>query len=478
MNIDFAAIRAGLAELPRADNHKPDEPVDPAMVYLVSGHRAALDPDRALVVANRGMGKSFWAHALLQPDVREQVATTFRQPSLRSIRVEIGFNASERAAGIAPSPETVRGNASSPDAVWRAVLARAAGVITGAALPPSFSHLVRWVEEDAERYGRLMTEADTELHGRSEKLLVVFDALDRLANDWPTTRRLAKALLGQALAAQSYRAIRLKLFMRIDQFHDGALFNFPDASKIRNTRVALDWDTSDLYGLLFARLRADEEAGHAFDSMQMQLRVEATRGLLPSVEPDRMLKRTSDIMAGEFMGAGAKRGKVFTWLPTHLADAHGQTSPRTFLTAWREAAKHGSPSADRAVDHLGIMEGVRKASEDRLRELAEDYPWVGVLLEPMRGEKVPMERRQLEQLWREKDTASRVFDASQQSNRLPPALVDEPGISKEDALIRSLQAIGVLEIRGNGKINVPDIFRVEAGIKRKGGVKPPRRGRS
>jgi hypothetical protein len=35
-----------------------------------------------------------------------------------------------------------------------------------------------------------------------------------------------------------------------------------------------------------------------------------------------------------------------------------------------------------------------------------------------------------------------------------------------------------METRSTGKIDVPDIFRVEARIKRKGGVKPPLRGRS
>jgi hypothetical protein len=35
--------------------------------------------------------------------------------------------------------------------------------------------------------------------------------------------------------------------------------------------------------------------------------------------------------------------------------------------------------------------------------------------------------------------------------------------------------IAVMEERTNGKINVPDIFRVEAEILRKGGVAVPRR---
>jgi hypothetical protein len=44
-----------------------------------------------------------------------------------------------------------------------------------------------------------------------------------------------------------------------------------------------------------------------------------------------------------------------------------------------------------------------------------------------------------------------------------------------DALLLTMASIAVMEVRANGKINVPDIFRVEAGILRKGGVAVPRK---
>jgi hypothetical protein len=45
----------------------------------------------------------------------------------------------------------------------------------------------------------------------------------------------------------------------------------------------------------------------------------------------------------------------------------------------------------------------------------------------------------------------------------------------QDALLQTMTQIAVMEERANGKINVPDIFRVEAEILRKGGVAVPRR---
>jgi hypothetical protein len=44
-----------------------------------------------------------------------------------------------------------------------------------------------------------------------------------------------------------------------------------------------------------------------------------------------------------------------------------------------------------------------------------------------------------------------------------------------DALLQTITSIAVMEERANGKINVPDIFRVEAGILCKGGVAVPRK---
>jgi hypothetical protein len=250
--------------------------------------------------------------------------------------------------------------------------------------------------------------------------------------------------------------------MRSDQFEDRVLLEFPDASKIRSNRVDLKWSSTDLYALLFQRLSQNAGSAEAFARLERAV----------ASDSSSHQKALVDAIAGEYMGAGGKRGRVYTWLPLHLADARGDTSPRTFLTAWRGAAEHLPAPTDRAVDHRGLLEGVRQASEARLAELREDYWWIENAFDPMRGQRVPMERHALEELWTKHGTTKAIRE---RPDRLAPVQFDGASDVPERALIDALKAIGVIEIRSNGKINLPDIFRVEAGIKRKGGVPPPTR---
>jgi hypothetical protein len=461
--IDIAKIRQAIANLPRADNHRPGEPVSFADAYMASSHRPALDLDRPVVIGNRGMGKSFWAHALLNPQIRTQLARQFRFPALDVTQVVVGFNASERADGIAPPPAILgeAGQGRAAESPWRAILTRAAAQQLGESLPERFADLVDWVEADKERCARLLTRADDELRAQGRKLLVLFDALDRLGSDWTAVRTQMQGLLQLALATQSFRAIRVKLFLRRDQHSDPRLYEFPDGSKLRNTAVELAWDPLDLYQLLFLRLRANP----AFRALEQEVGPHDPPALV-------------EALAGQYMGSGRKRGYVVTWIPIHLADALRQISPRTFLTAWREAACHGPCPQNTPVDHQGILEGVRRASEDRLAELSQDYPWVRALLEPLRGQMVPMEHDRLMDLWRSSGAAAKALQQSLDADK--PALVPriEPKDAAETAFLKALEFIGVLEVRRNDKVDVPDIFRVEAGIKRRGGVKPPVRTRS
>ena len=475
-DIDVTPIREAMAgfEMPRVD---PNEKIDLERVFFPRGHRSVLDLKRQLVVGNRGMGKTFWTHALTNPEVRERLATTYSFPALGSTEVIIGFNGSVKRNPITPTIEEIQaareaGNA--PELIWRAIILRAVRSLRSAEGATNFTDALARLKACPGDYATELTAVDDEKAQEGSSILMVFDALDRLANDWGMIRELTKGLLLTVLGLQSFRSVRAKVFMRVDQFADTELFRFPDSSKIRNDRVDLAWHPYELYGLLLFELLRQRAAASRLELLAESLDAHSALPIegRPSADPHRQ-ELLVNAIAGEYMGKDRKRGRVYTWVPLHLGDAANNCSPRTFLTAWKTAAAHVPPPQKQVVDHLGINEGVRQASKARLTELKEDYPWIDLVLAPLRRQFVPIEKHSLFELWDAQRVTDRILEQASGRRWLAPI-----GVIIEhspDALLRTMTSIAVMEERANGKINVPAIFRVEAEILRKGGVAVPRK---
>jgi hypothetical protein len=476
--IDHDAIRRSMAAFSPSSKVEPNQRIEPDRVFFPEGHRGVLDGRRQLVVGNRGMGKSFWTHTLLSAELRERLAKAYSLPALSKTEVAVGFNGSDKLHRVAPTIDEIvgaYGNDNDADLIWRAVLLRAARSTDPKQEDTPFSTALEEVRASPGLYSKVLTEADERFHREGRQLVIVFDALDRLARDWPAIRALTKALLMRAVGLQSFHAIRAKIFMRVDQFADDDLFRFPDSSKIKNDRVNLTWPAHELYGLLFFEMLRSPDARESIEALADS--VNAT-GALPSGARLHTLRLSEQdalvtALAGEFMGGHKKRGRVYTWVPLHLSDAANNCSPRTFLTAWKSAADHIPAPKDKAVDHLGIIEGVRRASSTRMAELREDYPWIDAALQPLHRQFVPMPREELFALWEHHNVVDTIVTHAARDHLLAPIdlfLDETPG-----ALLNTMTRIAVMEERANGKINVPDIFRVESEILRKGGVAVPKR---
>jgi len=182
------------------------------------------------------------------------------------------------------------------------------------------------------------------------------------------------------------------------------------------------------------------------------------------------------------MGGGEKRGNTYDWVTNHLADADSETTPRAFLVTLKAAAENHPASRPGVIDHLDIQVGVVRASEGRIRELEEDYWWIRTAFKPLEGISVPCLPGDFDERWRGAETVEKIRSLATGEKKLPPLAFEVPRVALDSSegentderrLRVSLEIIGVLESRSNGKINVPDIFRIAARIKRRGGVKPP-----
>ena len=471
--IDMMPIREALANFTISPNTAPNDKINPDQVFFPSSHRNVLDIKRQLVVGNRGMGKSFWTHALTNLDVRKQLADAYSFPGLARTDVVIGFNGSTKISGATPTIEEIQrvsNNEEDPQRIWQAVILRAIRSLgpTGKNLSLIDTLETLKVRDD---YAVELSTADDEAIRREASILIIFDALDRLSSQgWEPIRKLTKGLLLTVLGLQSFRCIRAKVFMRVDQFADKELFGFPDSSKITNERVDLTWKPHELYGLLLFELMRHAAADSTLRILATGLGADSAlpaRGRV-NTNPEQQGALISAI-AGEFMGKDRKRGRVYTWVPLHLSDAANTCSPRTFLTAWQTAAEHPSATPGLAVDHRGLTEGVRRASRARLTELREDFPWIDQALEPLRRHFVPISKDELFALWQQAEVSKSIHETK---GLAPIGVFIKNGL---DGLLQTMRNIAVMEERANGKVNVPDIFRVEAEILRKGGVAVPRR---
>ena len=192
------------------------------------------------------------------------------------------------------------------------------------------------------------------------------------------------------------------------------------------------------------------------------------------VNDEERQRRRFHVIAGPRMGRGRRRGFPYTWIPDHLGDTERKVSPRSFLAALRTAAEDAAeryPDHHYALHYSSINCGVQKASQIRVRELREDYPWVDSVLKPLAGMYVPCDFRSISQCWRNGGVLDLLQEqATQDAEKLPPRRPDR-GVR---GIRENLESLHVFHSMSDGRINIPEVFRVGYGLGRSGGVKPVR----
>lgn len=445
-----------------------------AEIYVPLGHKDALDFERPLVVGNRGTGKSVWSGALANTAIRKSIAKNNSFDAMASADVELGFHQSAaELLGVAPSPRVLSALLQrniDPEVIWTAVLLKAVAKYAKLRIKSDFDDLVDWVNTYPGKCETLLIKADQYYTRNNKRFLLVFDALDRLGKSWEAIRPLTRGILALTLSMQGYTSMRAKVFMRTDQFKDSAIFNFPDASKIKAARIELNWYSSDLYGLFFQQLTNDVAAQKVFAKIYKAVTGKAFRPY-SKLEDAAEQRSAFSLIAGEYMGTDHRRGRTYTWIIDHLADAFHETTPRSFLVTLQRAASSRQLPLNTVIDHHGIREGVQSASAIRVDQLSEDYPWIRRVLDDLAGLEVPCAPKSFISRWAERGTVDSVNSLN--TDQPGPVELLELGQNKEELLLEALVNIGVVEYRAEDKINMPDIFRVAAKIKRRGGVRTP-----
>lgn len=452
---------------PDADTQSPNV----AQLFTPATHRNALDPDVTLVVGGRGAGKTVWFKALQSKEHRELAASAYQLPKLAKAKVAAGHGA-EFVTEDYPGPGTLKQLlelGSDPEHIWQAVCLHA----LGNEMPGQVHTWSKRVEFLAKDNSYFETEIEGIDKSSPNNQLILFDALDRMSRSVTDTEKLVGGLFRVVLDLRTRtRTIRGKVFARPDFVEDQS--RFPDASKLFANKALLTWNASALYGLLFTLL------GNGSSEFSQDFRNDSGG---PWTEPapgawrnellagdGKLQKELFFRIAGLHMGTNHRRGSTYPWLPSHLADGKGQTSPRSFLAAIRVAAEE--TANNRAEYHLAlhfdaIKAGVQNASVIRVNELEEDMPWVSTALRALAPMAVPATEDDIHSKWK----------SDLQANVLAPTTSDEANIrmgprdaANYSSLVADLERLGMMTRRADQRIDVPDVYRIAFGLGRKGGV--------
>jgi hypothetical protein len=476
--------RALREALPENDQPGVEPSKGVGFIYVPPSHARALDPNQTLVEGIRGAGKSFWWAALASKSHRDYVTAVFPEARIgTNLDISQAFG-TQCLPERTPSKDTLMQLTDDfePRQIWRSVVATHLEFKSPFPKERKWRDKVQWVKNNPEEYDELFYRTDETLVNNGKQHLILFDALDRLADDWPRIRPLARSLLQLALDLRSSRAIRAKLFVRPDMLEDREILAFPDSSKL--TKIALTWRRIDLYALLFQCLGNAPTDGAVFRKHST-----TNFGLTWSQDPNssawvlpNCLRIDEDIqkqlfhaIAGPTMASGSsghKRGFPYTWLPNHLLDGRDQVSPRSFCAALRHAVQSDNPEDWSYPLHFkSIQSGVQEASRIRVSEMtSEDYPWVQLLMEPLRGKiTVPCEPIEIANLWESSGVMQQLRQVCQDTavKLLPQHLND--GFN---GLFLDLKNLGLIQQLSDSRIQMPDVYRIAFGLGRRGGVKP------
>ncbi len=435
---------------------------DPMRHYLpVPLHNNLGNRDVWLVVGARGMGKT----TLFRTLTDQRQCMPLVGPLFASSHVQAVDGWSGTGQHHNPDPMSVTDSR----AYWLATLVHALDGVnrsfgTGTGISSTsknrrVSQILENVRRDREQVVHGVFEVDERLAQQNARILVAYDALERL----PAWEALVPELLAfWSDLAPRLRTISPKIFVRED-VRDRLIGRGPDFAKLNGRTLTLAWTPHDLFRLLafllansseVTREWLEKEGGFAFLPPSAE-RTSYLPNPLLAEEGVGSQDRLAELLAGRVMGAGAQKGLTRRWIPKTLADGRGAIAPRSATWLLRGAAQAalGAPRTEGALftpDEL--RDGMRAAAKNRADELREERADVVELLKRLTNHFVPLG---------EADLAFRLFTEEGKVSLKD----EEPGVA-----LAELERLGVVMRRSDGRFDVPDLYRLGFGIKRKGGT--------
>lgn len=459
----------------------------PKTFFPVAEHVRAFDPDVALIVGERGSGKSELFRAVVEENLLASILR--RTPGSRPSKVTLG-NA-EWPAGHPLNKEFpdhaglrrfMAAHAEDPEAVpnlWFAYLLRVLRNWLPQDNSLKASDLLNLPGGDVDGVlagfrsaGNqpliLLDQLDSQLESSDRWIFVSYDDLDILGNyDWDAMVRGIKGLVSfWASHSRRWSRIRAKLFLRTDLFRRHWQALGADLSKLAANRAEISWSNRNLYGMLAKRIANSSTALENYcRQSRLQFETDPDLGLIPMLEKAEDAMPLVDRLVGKYMGANNKKGSTFHWLLSHVRDGNGRAMPRALVRLIEEAAQQERDVPRAAHSRLLAPASLRRAldtvSWDHVLQVnTHELPWLPGVAKRLKGEGAPMPSRNAEH------ALGRDWDDDWSLK----GLSIRPPVEKPSQLVDYLVEIGVFRLRSGGRIDVPDLFLAGLGMTRKGGV--------
>lgn len=493
---EAALLRTELLEV--AQNWQPDsKPSQTADIFFPSAHIRALALDRPLVIGMRGAGKSFWSEVLtdvnLRPAVTQVVKGYDKLVHVASIRWDQGGAFSTRLPDSTVLTQALQ-EGLAPRLLWlvlilnelRSTCSARGIVIAMPEVSQGWAEMLRWSRLHPDTVRGAFEQLNTTLTRDGQVVLIVMDALDRMAAQLAQSVDCLRGLLQLLLDARPLKGLRFKVFLREDMTHMPSVLSFPDASKLINEAVHLQWSREDIYALHWYKLAQHSPIFQQLIERHFGPAQSTPNGywhkLFIQSHPNvAALTNLLKQLAPPYMGKSATKGHIYSWWYNHLADGKNRVSPRTFAASLQAALDvSNKPNAPHVLIPAGIEHGVRAASEARVTELNEDYFWVSTALAAFNERLTPASVQEIYGVWngvgiegsptprliREQCREERVFVPWNESDKLT-----SPSQQLRDTLVQ----LGILILRDEDtRLDMPDIYRLGYRIRKRGGVSPRR----
>ena len=421
------ALRHELTDLGygHADSETPD--LTARRLYPVSEHLRALDPNVVLVVGPRGSGKTALFKAFFSDDPNLVRAVAAHMPKTTAAQTQP--DASEWVAAYPAAmhfPDTqalskCAGSDEDAKKIWHAMLVRRlAERFDGRRkekLKPILEPMAADLPEILSAYDApennptaALDALEQTLQQEGRRLVVGYDELDTLGSfDWTLMTRMVRGLVAfWSDYSRRWRRIRAKIFLRSDLFRRHAGMGTADFAKLAAARAELRWSDAALFGMLVKRIANTSEGladyckgARGIKGNRIGFDNDDVLGLMPRVGiPDDafpLLHR----LAGEFMGAGRKKGYVHNWVLAHLRAGNGEVNPRSLVrlvehAAGKEAANQ-SLRPPRLVHPTALRQALDDVSDGHVTQgISNEWPWLEGVRKRLAADRlVPWERKQI-----------------------------------------------------------------------------------